>query len=337
MRLRTPCDWYTRDNIENYLRIRRITTEDNEPVPMEFFINYIENTVTQHQLEKTESYVEQLEHNNNSYRARLTNGNIVEASKVLIATGYYSFRHIPEEYRRMLPEGRYSHTSDLSDFRLLKGKKCLIIGGRQSAFEWAGLMGQYTDSIDIVYRHDTPDFKPSDWSWANPYIEKTQHHPGWFKELAEEEKEKINKRFWKEGRLKLEDWLLNRLDDPKITLHPNTTVLNCTQSPAGSLEISLSDGENREVDHVILATGYQVDIRNVPFLSDSKILDKLKCDNGYPVLDDALQSSLPELYFTGIHAVNDFGPFLFFVAGAFAAAEIIGAKIGSSTQSETNS
>lgn len=334
MCLRTSCDWYTQDNLEDYLHTLQIRSEDINPVPVEFFTTYIENTVTTHPLALTQSYVEQLDREKNSYRARLTNGDIIYASNVLVATGFYNFRNIPDEFRQMLPEGAYSHTSDLNEFKLLTGNRCLIIGGRQSAFEWAGLMNRYTASVDMVYRHDTPDFKPSDWSWANPYIEETQTNPGWFRRLAKEEQEKINKRFWKEGRLELEDWLLNRLDDPKITLWPNSTILNCVQSSAGSLKITLSNGNSLEIDHVILATGYQVDIRKVSFISGTNIMDELECDNGYPKLDDALQSSLPGLYFTGIHAVNDFGPFLFFVAGAFASAEIIAAKIRNSSKPE---
>ena len=44
---------------------------------------------------------------------------------------------------------------------------------------------------------------------------------------------------------------------------------------------------------------------------------------GFPVLDDAFQTSLDGLYITGFSATLDFGPFFGFVKGAPAAATLI--------------
>jgi hypothetical protein len=52
-------------------------------------------------------------------------------------------------------------------------------------------------------------------------------------------------------------------------------------------------------------------------------MDGIRMDDGFPVLDEAFQSSVAGLYITGFSATNDFGPFFGFVKGAPAAATLI--------------
>ena len=78
--------------------------------------------------------------------------------------------------------------------------------------------------------------------------------------------------------------------------------------------MSLDDGSERCFDHVLLATGYRLDVRRLPFLSHS-ILNALQIAGGYPVLSDRLESSMPGLHFTGAAAVYSCGPLMQFVSG----------------------
>jgi len=71
---------------------------------------------------------------------------------------------------------------------------------------------------------------------------------------------------------------------------------------------------SREVDHVMLATGYRVDVRRYRFLSPG-LLAGLRTADGYPLLDVGLQSSVPGLYFLGAPAAASFGPVVRFVSG----------------------
>ena len=70
-----------------------------------------------------------------------------------------------------------------------------------------------------------------------------------------------------------------------------------------------------ETDHIIAATGFRVDLRRLPFLSDT-ILARLKSIENTPVLSSYFQSSLPGLYFVGPAAANSFGPLMRFAVGA---------------------
>jgi hypothetical protein len=73
---------------------------------------------------------------------------------------------------------------------------------------------------------------------------------------------------------------------------------------------------------VLLATGYRVDMRRVPYLPDD-----LELADGFPVLDEDFQTNLPGLYIPGFPSTRDFGPFFGFVAGATTTAQIIGRRI----------
>jgi hypothetical protein len=99
-----------------------------------------------------------------------------------------------------------------------------------------------------------------------------------------------------------------------IRINTGTSVISA--SPISEQVIlRLSDGTERGVDHVLLATGYRVDIARYPFLS-GRILESIRRINGYPQLDSGFQTSIPGLHFLGAPAAWSFGPLMRFVAGA---------------------
>ena len=228
----------------------------------------------------------------------------------------------------LLPRGRYSHTCDLVDFKNLKGKRCLIIGGRQSAFEWAALLSEAGASrVHMSYRHDSPSFAEADWSWIKPLVDARVENPGWFRHLPQEEKVALNDRFWAVGRLHVEPWLEARVMNETVTLWPKTQVVACDELPTGELAVTIDNRNVLSVDHVILATGYKVQINQVPFLAQGNILDTLATRNGYPILDEHFQTNLPGLFITSMLATQDFGLFFAFTVSVGASAKIIGRAI----------
>jgi cation diffusion facilitator CzcD-associated flavoprotein CzcO len=258
---------------------------------------------------------------NTHFEATLESGRRVTADVVVAAPGISHFTNIPEWVERCLSPERWSHTCHLVRFDELRGKRCLIVGGRQSAFEWAALLADGdAEEIHVVYRHDTPDFAPADWSFVDEPMELTVTVPGWFRNLSTEERKAIARRFWAEGRLKLEPWLTPRLDKPSVHRWPNASVAACREAPGGEIEVGLSNGTRLAVDYVVLATGYKADITKVPYLSG--VVDSLELAEGIPVLDDNFQSNLEGLFVTGFLATRDFGPFFGFVRGCPVAAAL---------------
>ena len=106
-------------------------------------------------------------------------------------------------------------------------------------------------------------------------------------------------------------WLPERLASVNITTGRRVQK---AQSVGEEVELTLDDGSKRRVDHVLLGTGYRVDISRYSFLSDS-LISKIQQFDGYPKVTAGFCSSVPGLHFIGAAAARSFGPLLYFVAG----------------------
>lgn len=332
MYLRSACDWHLDtedvDTIERFLQTQGLTPADVEPLSRQFYLNYTRWFQEQKQIEITPGYVQRLDHINNGenlFEATMAGGQKIMATHVVIAVGFKYFKNEPQDLVERLPAGCFSHTCDLVDFTELKGKRCLIIGGRQSAYEWTALLNEAgAAAVHVSHRHHSPAFAEADWSWINPLNDAMVDNPGWFRNLSPEEKEAVNHRFWAEGRLKVEPWLESRAMKETVKIWPDSQVVSCDVLPGGGLRVGLDNGKILIVDHVILATGYKVKIDQLPFLACGNILHNLKTSNGYPVLDEHLQTNIPGLFITSMAAAQDFGSFFAFTVSVRTSAKLIG-------------
>ena len=341
MYLRSDCSWHLDplgvETIERFLQTQGRTPADVEPLSRRFYLTYARWFQEQKKIEIIPQYVQKLDHISNGdhlFQATLEDGRVIMAKHVVIALGFKYFKNEPQELVERLPAGCFSHTCDLVDFTELKGKRCLIIGGRQSAFECAALLDEAgAGTVHISHRKDSPAFAKSDWSWVNSMVDAMVDNPGWFRNLSSEEKDSVKHRFWAEGRLKIEPWLESRVMKETIRLWPNTQVVSCDALPGGELKAELDNGERLSIDHVILATGYAVRIDQVPFLSHGNILQNLMTRNGYPVLSEQFQTNIPGLFFNSMAATQDFGPFFAFTISVRISAKLIGQAIAKSFHS----
>ena len=325
MFLRSGPDWHLDaagvNTFMAYLDECGIDRSDVDPIPVALFLDYVDWFEERADVDVMPELVRDLSKPDGRFVATLESGRRVSADAVVAAPGISHFTVIPEWVERSLSPGHWTHTCHLVRFDQLRGKRVLIVGGRQSAFEWAALLADGDAAqIHVVYRHYTPEFAASDWHFVDPLMDLTATVPGWFRNLPSEEREAIAKRFWAEGRLKLEPWLTPRLEKPCVHRWPNTSVTACEEVPDGEIEARLSTGERLAVDHIVLATGYKPDMREVPYLSG--VIDRMELADGFPVLDDHFQSSVPGLFVTGFPATRDFGPFFGFVRGCPMAATL---------------
>ena len=77
-------------------------------------------------------------------------------------------------------------------------------------------------------------------------------------------------------------------------------------------------------DRIVFATGYKTDLPCVPYLSElGGPGGGLDVVDGSPVLDEAFQSSIADLYIVGFASTRDFGPFFGFTRGCPAAAALV--------------
>ena len=111
-------------------------------------------------------------------------------------------------------------------------------------------------------------------------------------------------------------WLRPRLEDVPLTL--GREVLEAARRN-GRIVLRLTGGQSREVDHVVLGTGFHVDVRRYGFLAP-ELERALRLVDGSPVLGTGLESSVPGLHFVGAPAGRTFGPVMRFVVGTAYAA-----------------
>ncbi|MFI8106393.1 FAD-dependent oxidoreductase [Streptomyces sp. NPDC086023] len=327
MFLRSGADWHLDaegvHTLSAYLARRGIP--EGATVPLPLFIDYAEWFRSAAGIEPDPRMVTEVAEGPGGRGGRLSlrleDGTRVAADAVVAAPGLRPFARLPS-WAAAVPVGRAAHTCELVDFAPLAGRRVLVVGGRQSAFESAALLADHGAArVHVVYRHDTPRFAAVSWSFFEEPLARTEQRPDWWRRLPAAEREEHAARAWAAGRLTLEPWLVPRLSDPPVCTHPHTHVERVSARPDGSMVVALSDGETLEVDQILYATGYQADLSRVDYLSG--LLDRVRIRDGSPVLDPSFGTSVPGLYTVGFCAVQDFGPFFGFVRAAPVTARIL--------------
>ncbi|WP_375447140.1 NAD(P)-binding domain-containing protein [uncultured Fibrella sp.] len=331
MLLRSNTNWHL--DTDNQWTIDRFFTEHyparplSDPISREHYIEYLTWFIEQTGIPVTSTYVRHLSKTGDSFTAELDNGDTIQAQHVVLATGFQYFTCFPANLLALLPAGRFQHTCHAVQMDVYRDRRVLIVGGRQSAFESAALLREAgARAVHVSYRHDTPRFEEADWSWVETIVAQMANQPAWFRELSAEEQEQYRYKLWAEGRLKVEPWLEARVCQPNVTLHPHTELIAASLDTDNSLRVSLSSGEQLLVDDVMLATGYQVDVKRLPFLSAS-LQESLAVNNGFPLLETDFQSNVPGLYFSSFPAGQSFGPFFGFTVAVRTAALLIGKSL----------
>lgn len=262
------------------------------------------------------------------FLARFEDGRELQAEQVVVATAFGACRHLDEAHAALLKGHPFCHAQDTVDFAPFAGRSLLIVGGRQSAFEWAALAAEAgAAEVHVCHRHPSPAFEAADWRWVDPLLARLEACPGWYRRLPEAEKQDIAGRMWAIGRGRLEPWLAPRIARPEVQLWPCTEVVGAEPGASGRVVVSLSSGQRLPVHQVVLATGYRTEVRRLGFLERGGLLPALDTVGGYPVLSERFESTLAGLYFTNRFASRDFGGFFDFTAGCRAGARLLGAAL----------
>jgi len=120
------------------------------------------------------------------------------------------------------------------------------------------------------------------------------------------------------------DWLRDRVLG-KVTLRERRTVA-ALEVAHGKLAVTISEGAKVSADHILLATGYTVDISKLTMIHPS-LRAEIKTDKAIPILSHRFESSVPGLYFVGLTSLRTFGPLYRFVAGCGAAARRVASSV----------
>jgi FAD-dependent urate hydroxylase len=268
--------------------------------------------------------VQRVDKNGSWFRLSLEGGEDWRARQVVIAAGIESFAWRPPEFKD-LPTEVTSHTCEHRDLSCLAGKKVAVIGSGQSALESAALLSEAGADVEVLarasfirwlWRHKWfHTFRPvARLLYAPPDVGQAglSHlvaRPRLFQRLPRSLQDRWGKRA---VRAAAAAWLQPRCSPVRIS---TGIEVKLAVRVGDRVVLKLNDSAERLVDHVLLGTGYRVDIARYPFLS-AALLKSIRSVQGYPLLDSSFQSSVPGLYFVGAPAAWSFGPLMRFVAGA---------------------
>jgi len=304
------------------------------PLPIQTFIDYGLWFQQRAVPDVDETYVSAIARQGDQFVVTLADGREVLSQAVVMAIGLYDYAHRPEPYNG-LPAGLVSHSSDHSDFGRFKGQDVMVIGGGHSAIEFAALLHEAGAAVQVVSRRPvrwwTPDRTNERTMLERITAPKTTMAPGWqnwvldnmpylFYRFPQERKDSYNSNYVSGA----SSWLGDRVIG-KVTLREGRTVTN-VEVVDGRVDATISDGTRARVDHILLATGYKVDINRLTMIHPS-LRAEIRTDRAIPILSHWFESTVPGFYFVGFTSLRAFGPLYRFVAGCGATARRVARSV----------
>jgi len=312
------------------------------PIPLSRFIEY--GRWFQHRSvpEVEPRQVLRIDFDPAGFRISLDGREECRARRVVIAAGIVPFAWRPPEFDS-LPGPYASHSCEQRDLRQFARTCVAVIGGGQSALESAALLHEAGAEVEVVVRQPQVHwltrsaklhrlgpisrllYHPSDVGPAG--VSQLVARPNLFRRLPRRLQDRL-------GVLSIRPagaaWLRPRLQG--VPIRTGRSVIAAVRV-GGRVTLKLDDATERCVDHVLLATGYRVDISRYSFLADG-LLKSIRRIDGLPQLDAGFETSVAGLHFLGAPAAWSFGPLMRFVAGTSFAARALTLRIaGNAAQS----
>ncbi|HXN74298.1 MAG TPA: FAD-dependent oxidoreductase [Candidatus Acidoferrales bacterium] len=301
------------------------------PLPLETFVDY--GRWFQRELipDLDQREVASVRRDESGFRLALEDGEEIHCRRVVVAAGIGPFQRVPSVFAS-LPPSQVSHCYQGRDLQAFRSSRVVVIGAGQSALESAALLHEAGAKVELIVR--TSDLR---WIGARPWlrhlgpissmlysphdvgpagISRLVAAPSLVKHIPVKLRDRIRRRAVRPAGAK---WLPARLKQVKVTTGRFVTE---AASVGQSVELRLNDGSGLSADHVLLGTGYSVDVSRYRFLPQDLLKD-LDLMDGYPRLRAGFSSSISGLHFIGATAARTFGPLLYFVAGTeFASGEL---------------
>jgi hypothetical protein len=305
------------------------------PVPLERFVKYGQWFQRQVAPDADRRKITHLAKDSRGFDITLEDGDVWRSRRVVVATGIAAFAWRPSEFER-LPDVLASHTSDHRNLGCFAGQKVMVIGSGQSALESAALLHESGAEVELVIR--MPMVR---WLWCYPWLHTCKplarllyapsdvgpaavshlvENPDWYRRFPRCLQDSLAVIAIRPAGAA---WLRPRLN--KVSIRTGRRVVSAVPSN-GRAVVKLDDGSRHSVNHILLGTGYRVDISRYPFL-DKELLRCVRRVNGFPCLGAGLESSVPGLHFLGAPAAWSFGPLMRFVAGTDFASQALARSV----------
>jgi FAD-dependent urate hydroxylase len=274
-----------------------------------------------------------LERSGRGFRLLLEDGHVLAARRVIVAMGLANQEFMPPQFAGLPPE-RVTHTADHSRLDKWRGKRVAVVGRGQSACESAALLRAAGSEVDLICRgavhwigaapqqetargwrwharellQSPSAVGPFPWSWFNEW-------PGLERRLPDALRSRISARSLRAAATR---WVMPGFAGVNVL---SERVIRQARCRGEEVVIELDDGV-RTYDHVLLGTGYRIDIAKLGVLADD-LIEMVARRDGSPLLAAGFESSVPGLHFVGASAVASYGPLLRFIAGSGYAARSV--------------
>jgi len=262
-------------------------------------------------------------------------GESLRTKKVVVAGGVAPFARVPKPFAD-LPPCLVSHTSHHNDLSKFRHKEVLVIGAGQSALESAVLLDEAGVRVEVLVRGPVMRWLGIKRRWMHGKVVGRMlygpadvgpagvsllvQRPNLFRRLPRSVQDLWGPRAIRPA---ASCWVKARTGN--VTINTGRFVVKA-RSQGERICVQLNDGSESQFDHVLLGTGFQVDIARYPFLP-SQVVEKIERVGAFPVLDEGFETSLPGMHFVGAPAAWSFGPLMRFVAGTEFASPAVAHRI----------
>jgi lysine/ornithine N-monooxygenase len=278
------------------------------------------------------------------FAVTLENGELISASRVVIATGLSGFANIPPEAAPLAPD-LVQHSSTIERFADFRGCDVAVIGAGQSALEAAALLREAGAKPQLIVREPSiawmSRLSPNRNLWQrirSPISDLGTGPKAWLLTklpgAAHLVPAALRTRFVKAHLPPEGAWWLRARVEHQIPLHRATKLVNARRV-GNRAALTLKKAKDQTkcdllVDHVIAGTGFDVDVNRLSFLEPG-IRSAIECIEKAPKLNGAFESSVAGLYFVGPASAMSFGPLFRFVAGTGYSSKLVSWHLASST------
>lgn len=310
--------------------------ELERPIPLADFIAYGDWFAAQAGIEVDRRRVALVSRRNGAFRLALEDGTEVESRRVVVAAGVTPFSWRPPLFERLDRE-LVTHTSEHREYGQFRDRRVAVVGAGQSALEAAAFLHEAGASVELLVRQPALRYLRGErlsegagaignlvypsWGVGPPGLNWIMGLPSLYRLLPRRIGEPLARRAIRPAGA---SWLRPRLAG--VTLTTGRTV-RAARTEGGRVELQLDDGSTRTVDHLVLGTGYRIDVRRYGFL-DPELVARLRLVGTYPRLAPSFQSSVPGLYFVGAPAAASAGPGMRFVSHTGFVARAIARDVG---------
>ncbi len=298
------------------------------PVPVEVFAAYGQAFARRFVPQLDARRVTGIAKAGRAFTIDLEDGEVVTARRVVLATGIGAFGVRPS-HLAALPPASVSHSSQHADYRRFAGQAVAVIGAGASALDATAALRRAGASPTLVSRNAAVTFneagpprRPID-AVLSPL---TPLGPGWkkllcckapllFHALPARLRVRIVRRYLGPA----PGWFVRDTIEGHVPYCLDATLVGAKLRSDGRVALAIDrTGQRRsflDVDHVIAATGYKVDLSRLGLLAGD-LLSRLRVLDLSPVLSRNFECSIDGLYVVGTPSAYSFGPMFRFACGA---------------------